>query len=280
MKILIVGGSSVLAQALKKEIGTSMEVLMAGRSGQDVELDVCAENIEIPKGIQTVVHLSAQFGGKSLEDNIRTEEVNAIGALKVYNASIQAGVGHFIYLSSIYAKLDSSSPFFSTYSLSKRHAEELIRHAQKTHFLPVTILRPVQFYEDTGAGRKHQPFIYAIADKAEQNTEIVLQGNRDPHRNFIHVNDLATVIRKIIDYRLDGEFDCGSLENTSFRRICEAAIRAFHSKSEIRFDVSKPDVPDNVVELDHSIYQAINWYPAISIEEGMRRMADYRSTLQ
>ena len=268
----------MLARALRKEIISSMEVVMAGRSGQDVTIDVSANQIEIPEGFDTVVHLSAQFGGKELENNIQTEHVNALGALKVYNAAFKAGVSHFIYVSSIYAKLDSTSPFFSTYSLSKRHAEELIRHAQKSHFMPVTILRPVQFYEETGEGRKHQPFIYAIADKAESNTDIVLQGNRDPLRNFIHVGDLASIIHRVIEKRTVGEFDCGSLENVSFKQIGEAAIQAFNSKSELRFDTSKPDVPDNVIDMDSSIYKEINWYPAISIEEGMKRMATYRST--
>ena len=278
MKVLIVGGTSSIALALKPLLSEFSEVVTAGRSNCDLKLEINddLDNIFLPDGFDVVIHTAAAFGGKSALDMLHTENTNVLGTLKLCAATANANVSHFILISSIFAKLSESSSFYSAYALSKKHGEEIARLFCSTHALPLTILQPAQLYGDTDSFRKHQPFIYSIADKAQHNEDILLFGNHDAKRNFLHIDDLAKIIAQVIKVKPEGTFACTQTSDVSFSQIANAAISAFQSKSKITFLLDKADVPDNVFDHDHAIYQRIGYLPSINIEEGMKRIAKHR----
>jgi len=279
MRVLIVGGSSSIALALKPLLVAFSDVVTAGRSGCDLRLDLTddPEEILIPDGFDILIHTAAAFGGKSAADMLQTENINVLGTLKLFAAAAKANVGHFILISSIYAKLVESSSFYSVYALSKKHSEEIARLFCSFHTLPLTILQPAQLYGDSENFRKHQPFIYSIADKAQNNEEINLFGNHDAKRNFLHINDLAEIIVRVIQMKLEGTFQCTQTTDISISQIANAAISAFHSKSRVTFAPDQANIADNIFEHNHSLYQYIGYQPKISIEEGMMRIANHRN---
>jgi hypothetical protein len=69
MKLLLAGGNSTLARALRPVLAPFAEVITAGRSGCDVALDLAwpAERFELPSGLDAVIHLGASFGGQDFE---------------------------------------------------------------------------------------------------------------------------------------------------------------------------------------------------------------------
>jgi len=79
LKILIVGGSSCLAEVLQPGLLSCVEVMTAGRTGCDVPLDLSwpEEQLRLPLGIDAVVHLAAHFGGKDFVGMLTAEQVNA-----------------------------------------------------------------------------------------------------------------------------------------------------------------------------------------------------------
>ena len=95
MKILIVGGSSSLAQVLRPVLASFAEVLTAGRSGCDVKLDLTcpAERFRLPKGVDIVVNTASHFGGRDFEAILAAETVNALGGLKLCHAALEAEPG-------------------------------------------------------------------------------------------------------------------------------------------------------------------------------------------
>jgi dTDP-4-dehydrorhamnose reductase len=72
MRILLIGGTSSLASALKPLLAEFAEVITGGRSGCDVSLDLEGPvlAINIAHGFDVVINCAAQFGGK------RSEEMN------------------------------------------------------------------------------------------------------------------------------------------------------------------------------------------------------------
>jgi len=86
MRILTVGGTSSLAYSLKPILSESAEVITAGRTGCDVYLNLNdrIESIKLPKHIDTVINTPAHFGGKNYGYVYQAENVNALGALKLY----------------------------------------------------------------------------------------------------------------------------------------------------------------------------------------------------
>lgn len=281
MKILIVGGKSSLGQVLRPVLMAFAEVLTAGRRGCDVDLDLAwsAERFVLPPGVDAVIHLAAHFGGQDFETMLAAEEVNVLGALKLAHACVCAGVGQLVQVSSIFAGLDEDSPFFSSYSLSKRHGEELTRLYCRNVGLRLAILRPSQLYGDGESFRRHQPFLFTLLDKVQRDEDIVLYGSNDALRNLIHIEDVAEVMSRVVQQRIEGRYNCASLTNVRFSQIAAAAVAAFGSNSTIRFDATKPDIPDNAFAADESFYRRIGFFPAISLTQGLAREAVRRRSL-
>jgi len=267
-----------LAQALDQTLSKFAEVITAGREGCDAHLDLSdpAETIALPKDIDVVINTAASFGGKRFNEMFMTEDVNVLGVFKLCQACTKAQINHLVLISSIFAQLDMSSPFYSIYSISKKHSDELAQFYSSSFGLPLTIIRPSQYYGVGEAQRKHQPFLSAIIDRAANNEDILIYGSNDALRNFIHVEDVAKIIALAIQRKVEGLFTCTNITNVSYTEVATAAIEAFGSTSTIRFVKEQPDIPNNIFELDDSLFHLINYYPQISISLGMKKEAAYR----
>ena len=280
MKILIVGGTSSLAHALKPVLSEFAEVVTAGRAGCDVHLDLGdpVEKIELPEGIDVVINTAASFGGKRFEEMLEAESVNVLGVLKLCQSCTKAQIKHLVLISSTFACLDRSSHFYTIYSLSKKHSDEVAQLYSSMFGLSLTILRPSQFYGVGEAYRKHQPFLFSIIDRAANDEDILIYGSNDAVRNFIHVEDIARIIALAVQRKAEGTYACMNIENVSYSEIAAAAIEAFESKSTIRFIKEQPDIPNNIFVPDDSLFRLIGYYPQISISLGMKKEAAYRKT--
>lgn len=278
MRILVVGGTSSLAHALRPFLSEFSEVITAGRTGCDLHLDLNdqVERIEIPNGIDVVINTAAYFGGKSFQEMLQTECVNVLGVLKLCQSCTRAKIKQLVLISSIFACLDKSSRFYGIYSLSKKHSDEIAQLYASMFGLPLTILRLSQFYGVGDAFRKHQPFLFTIIDKAANDEDIVIYGSNDALRNFIHVEDVAKIIALVVQRKIEGTFSCMNFENVSYSEVAAAAIEAFESKSTIKFIKEQPDIPDNLFEPDDTLFHLIDYYPQISISLGMKKEAAYR----
>ncbi|WP_156947418.1 NAD(P)-dependent oxidoreductase [Bradyrhizobium sp. WSM3983] len=276
MRVLIVGGTSSLAQALIPLLRGHCEVLTAGRSGCDIELNLCSHHIQIPGGIDCVVNMAAAFGGKELPATLQAMDVNVLGLMKLCHASSKANAKHFVHISSIFADLNNDSPFFGAYSLSKRHSEDVAQFCGRELRLPIAVLKPSRIYGVGEQFRKHQPFLYTIMDKAQRNEDIDFFGSNDALRNFIHAQDMAKIISAVMTMKLEGVYRCVNPDNVTYSQIAAAAISAFESKSKVRFLRDKPDIPSNGFACDETLFRLIEYFPCISSAQGMQMEATHR----
>ncbi len=277
MKVLIVGGSSSVGKAVKPVLSEFSDVITAGRTNCDLVLDLNhqIDDLVLPDKIDTVIHAAAHFGGKTNKEMVDAEEVNALGTLKLCQAAVKAKAKHFILISSIFSSTENRQP--SIYSLSKRHAEELAEFYCSSNLLPLTIIRPSQLYGDEDSFRRHQPFFYSIVDKAENGEDVVFYGSNDAKRNFLHIDDLTQVMRRVVKNVTEGIYACTNISDITYSQIAEAAFSAFNRKGNIEFLKNKDDIPDNVFVKDSLLFEKIGYYPQITIEEGMKRLAKKRS---
>ena len=278
MRILIVGGTSSLAHALRPVLAEFAEVIIAGRAGCDVYLDLTdpAEKIEILRDADVVINAAAHFGGNSFAEMLAAEQVNVLGALKLCQACTKAKVRHLVSISSINACLGEASSYYGIYSLSKKQADEVVQLFCSSFNLPYTILRPSQLYGNEDTFRKHQTFLYASIDKAETDKDINIYGNHDALRNYLHIEDLAKIISLVITKEVKGLYSCTNMADVSFSAIAKAAIEAFHSTSRVVFLKEMKDIEDNVFPYDYSLYKMLDYFPQISMAEGVKRIASYR----
>jgi nucleoside-diphosphate-sugar epimerase len=101
------------------------------------------------EGRDTVIHLAGS-AHVNRADVRQVYAINATGTEHLLRAAIDAGVRHFVYLSSILADPAHDRPR-SPYGQSKHAAEQALLAAHRAGDIRVTILRPVNVY---GPGMK------------------------------------------------------------------------------------------------------------------------------
>jgi len=268
MKILIVGGRSSLGQELARQWAPSAEVLIAGRSGCELTLDLAAAQWPaLPPGLDVVVNTAAHFGGARPVDLAAAVEVNVLGALRLAEACSQSGAARLVHVSTIFAELPIDSPLQSSYATTKRHADEMLQMACAVAKLPLTILRPSQFVGVGQSLRRHQPFLANLLDKAARGDAIELWGSGRTRRNFIHVAYVARAIIALTERGLDGVHVCQSLQDIGMADVARAAIAAFGGRSELRFLSDKPDLPDNTLPISPRLHELLGFAPSVSLQE-------------
>lgn len=275
MKVLLVGGNSSLAHSLRPKLGGFADVVTAGRNNCDIVLDL-SEKIDIPRGFDAVVNTAAHFGGSTPEALRAAQKINVLGLMRLWVACAVAGVSHFVHVSSIFATLPPSSPFHNAYALTKRQGDEALLLQAQMQNMPLTIIRPSQFYGVGETYRRNQPFLFMLMDKAQSGQDIEIWGRRDAKRNYIHVQDVADIISRVIQTRTLGVFPCCHPQDLSLSQIAQAAVEAFGSRSSIRFLPDKQDIADNIFNFDGSLYSALGHTPQVSIACGMKMEALHR----
>ncbi len=102
---------------------------------------------------------------------------------------------------------------------------------------------------------------------------VVLWGNGEPYREFLHVDDLADAcvfLIKNYDYKEIGEFvNIGTGEDIKIKDLASMIREIVGFDGEIRYDLSKPDGTPRKV-LDISASKLLGWEPKTSLEEGIK----------
>lgn len=274
-KIFIVGGRSALAKEAIRLLSKDHDVVTGGRTDCDVYCDVTKE-VNIPQNTQVVINFAASFGGNHDSEILDAIHTNIEGLLNVCVAAKEANVKHLINISSIFTFLDETSPYYSSYSVTKRQADELAKLYCKLHYLPLTILKPSQLYGDNDDFAKLQPFFYSIIDKAQSGEDISIFGKHNPMRNYIHVLDVANVIQLMVKKDVKGIYSCTYPSNTSYLEIAQTAQKVFGKGGKVVFQLNKPDILDNIFTNDDEVYKKLGYYPEISLKEGLERIKKYR----
>lgn len=277
-RIAIVGGTSALARRLIPLLQAGNEVATLGLGECDVPCDLTGpvDAIRIPEGTEAVVHVAAAFGGSTDDEILQTVETNAVGTLKVCMAAKKAAVRHLVYISSIYAQLDELSPHYGIYSITKRQAEELAADYCRRGSLKFTALRAAPLYGEETAFRRHQPFFYHLADCAERGQDISIYGRHDALRNYIHADDVARIVRGVLEKGCGGLYPCTFPRDVALSEVAAAAQKAFGQGGKVVFLPEKPDIPDNVFGTGTELYDRLGFRPEVDVWEGMRRLARHR----
>ena len=280
MRVLIVGNSSVVGCAFAQHFRQRADVMTAGRRQGDFLFDLSKWEAEpaIDCEFDVVVQVAADFGGRANDDIARAEMVNAVGTLSACRLALRSQAKQYILLSSISATYQPGNPYYGIYGLSKRHGEEVAQFFCAERGIPLTILRPTQIYNATGEARKHQPLLYAMADRAELGQDIDIYGSHDARRNYLYVDDLAEVCWRVLQGRHTGTFTCAHPRSITLREMANAAFAAFGKGGKVHFLTDRPDLDDLPHVYDDDLYRKIDYWPIIDVNEGFRLIKVERET--
>lgn len=273
-KILIIGNTSNLAKVLIKQLNI-FDIYTAGRNGADYYFDAEKEILDekfLNKKFDVIINTMASFGSNYTEDYYKTEKINVLGCLKICELAKETECKHLIQISSIFQKYKEKDPYYNIYSISKRHADELIKLYCAQEKIPYTILMPSQIYDFQGNCKKHQSFLYSIIRQVKNNQNITIYGSNDAKRNYIYIGDLAEIIEKVIAINVFGEYCCCALSDTKISELVSAAKYFSKSNSSITFDKTKNDIMDLPDVYTNDLYKIINYKPKMPIEKGIEQI--------
>jgi nucleoside-diphosphate-sugar epimerase len=249
-KILVTGPTSALASAFMNEIKDDYDVVTMGRRNSDIYCDFSENSIpDLPTDVDVVIHFAASiYKGQPISELF---DVNVGGTIKLCEAIKKAGIKRFIYISSIYAKLDSDSPYYGYYSVTKKSAEEASALYCRMNGIQYCTVRPAQIIGADLRYAANQPLIYRFIECAKKNEDISIYGTNDALKNLIYDKNVINALKYIISEKLEGIYDIIDENNYSVSQIARVICDSFGSTSEISFIKDKPSIEDNAFYSDN-----------------------------
>lgn len=271
MKILIIGSNSVVAKYLQEKLIAHHLVKKMARNNSDYNFDLTFwDSIpNIGENFDVIIHVAAFFGSNQPSDLINSELVNSVGILKSCQIALNVNAQHLIYISSISTLYDEEHPYFNSYSLSKKHAEDNLRYFCKVHDLNFTILRPSQLYGANKEFMRHQGLLYSFMEQAQKGEEIKIYGKNDALRNYLHIDDFTEVCMRVMEKKIFGEYDLVHPDYITLSALAETAFKTFGLPHRVRFVSEKPDIPNLPEISSYKLYEIIDYQPKIGMQEGL-----------
>lgn len=246
---------------------------------------------EFLKDLDVVIYLAHEGGPNVLKDWKEESDQNLlpirnfIEAIQSLNRPTPMKVIYFSSGGAIYGKSPDRKPWtetdelspVSSYGVLKQTCENVLRLASLDHHCNCIVLRVANPYGNHFKHQKDQGIIDVAVSKLKSQTPFQLFGSTEFVRDFIHVDDLTAVVERCIDYDCSFEvFNVGSGEGTSIGDALEQVQKAFSQKLTIVMVAGS----DKIVPIDWSVLNIekaknlLHWSPRISLEAGLKSLAD------
>jgi len=255
--------------------------------------DICdAAAVETAmRGCDAVIHFAAESHvDRSIYEPAPVIQTNVTGTFILLEVARKTSVSRFVHVSTdeVYGDIpqgafaDENSPLqpSSPYSASKGASDLLVRSYVRTYKFPAVITRSSNNYGPYQFPEKFVPLMITntLSDKA-----LPVYGDGKQQRDWLHVEDNCRGILSVLEKGRIGEvYNIGGLdleENlTLVRRILKLTGQ---SESLVSYVQDRPGHDRRYALNCRKIETELDWHPAISLEDGLRRTIDwYKSNLQ
>lgn len=293
MKILIFGSKGMVGSSISRilEQDSNYELILSNREKTDLfSLDETKKLIQDIKP-DVVVNAAAKVGGiyanntqrfSFIVDNLKIN-MNILESCKPFSEIKIINLG-----SSCIYPLNAPNPITeeqfmngkleptnSPYAMAKLSAIEIgnsmtVEYGHEIiNLMPTNLYGPFDYFSDSNSHvipglmqRMHQA-------KMNSEEEFLIWGTGEPLREFLHVDDLATAIKKVIEVETNESLiNVGSSEEISIKRLAESLKNVIGYKGLLGFDKSKPDGNPRKL-LDSTKILELGWRPEIGLNEGL-----------
>jgi len=299
LRVLVTGGAGFIGAALVERLlagGAEVTVIDDLSSGSADRVDPRAELVRHDVASDTtaklisslrpthVVHAAAQVRvDRSMLDPALDRRVNLDGTRRVLDGARAAGVHRIVFVSSggaVYGDASAADEATlpaprSFYGVHKLAAEGYVTISG----LPYAIARPANVF---GPGQRADLeggvvaiFCAAIAAGAP----IVIHGDGQQQRDFVHVDDVAAAIERMLESDADGVWNVGTGIPTSINELV-ALVEAIAGRAA-EHSVAPPrrgDIRRSWLAVD-AAHRDLGWTPTVSLADGLRRLLTSHQSL-
>jgi UDP-glucose 4-epimerase len=260
------------------------------RGAEFVEMDVrdprAAELIR-ERRFDLVNHHAAQMDVRvSVSDPRFDASVNIDGLLNLLEASREAGVGRFLFVSSggvVYGEPEArptpeSAPKLpeSPYGVSKLAGEQYLYYYHRVHGLEYAALRYANVYGPRQDPHGEAGVVAIFSTRILEGSPVTVFGDGEQTRDYVFVGDVVLANLLLSDADLprarsldDRGFNVGTGVETSVNELAASLMRAAGRSVEVQYADARPG------ELRHSSLNAarlrgLGWQPRTDLESGLR----------
>lgn len=289
-------GSHVVGTYLERGYGVvALDDLSHGKrenvpqGAEFVEMDIrdprAAELIR-ERRFDVVNHHAAQMDVRvSVSDPRFDASVNIDGLLNLLEASREAGVGRFLFVSSggvVYGEPEvrptpESAPKLpeSPYGVSKLAGEQYLYYYHRVHGLEYAALRYSNVYGPRQDPHGEAGVVAIFSTRIMEGSPITVFGDGEQTRDYVFVGDVVAANLLLSEADLprarsldDRGFNVGTGVETSVNELAASLMRAAGRSVEVRHAEARPG------ELRHSSLNAsrlrgLGWQPRTDLESGL-----------
>jgi UDP-glucose 4-epimerase len=303
MKILVTGGAGFIGSHLVDKLldaDAKVRVLDDLSTGklENLPRDEALEIIEgdirdaalvdrCVEGMDAVVHLAAVASVQaSVDDPVRTHQVNFDGTLNLLEASRRSGIRRFIYACSaaVYGDTvnipvaEETIPCpLSPYAIDKLSGEYYLLHYHRKYNLAATSFRFFNIY-----GPRQDPsspysgVISIFMDCLRRNRPVTVFGDGSQTRDFVYVADLAALLARAVGGTegIGGIFNVGTGKRYSLLQLLGHIEKLSGKKIERRHE------PPRLGDIQHScadvsrLTRAFGRPPETPFELGLKQLLE------
>jgi len=293
-KLAITGGAGFIGSNLAEALAEENEVvvlddLSTGKlgnlagikaklvKGSITDLELLKRTFE---DVDCVFHLAAVASvQKSVEDPIRTNQVNIYGTLNVLLAARDAGVKRVVFASSsaVYGddpqlpkREDMMPKPCSPYAVAKLAGEQYSKVFEELYGLEATSLRFFNvFGPKQDPSSEYSGVISRFIAAALNGRKPTIFGDGEQTRDFVYVADVVRALILAESSSKTGIFNVARGENVSLNRLLRMIARDAGIEAAARYGPPRPgDIMHSLADITKA--QAIGYSPRWSIEEGLR----------
>lgn len=216
---------------------------------------------------------------------------NLVIAANTIHAAHESGVEKLLFLGSscIYPRMAPQpmredalltgplEPTNEGYALAKIAGLKLCQHYHRQYGRRFISAMPTNLY---GPGDNFHPTQSHVIpgmmrrfheSKVSGASEVTVWGSGRPQREFLHVDDLAdALVRLMLDYEDESTINIGSGEEVTIADLASIMKRTTGFEGAIRFDSTRPDGAPRKT-LDSSRMFSLGWRPKIALREGLQQ---------
>lgn len=154
----------------------------------------------------------------------------------------------------------------SLYGVHKVAAEDLCRHYSRIYEIPTAIVRLFSVY---GCGLKKQ--ILWDASNKIMNKDLKFIGTGDEVRDFIHVDDVARLISRLIEYANPKSpvINGGAGQSITIRNVIEKLTQEYGCEEPFDFSGASRACDPPGYLADITLAESLDWRPEVNIDQGI-----------